>query len=217
MVATATPKPKYHGFPSKGFDWEKGKKLFVESPQRPTYDELAVEIGCAPSSVARLSADQGWAAIRAQHWEQKLVECDAGAKLAEALTHDRTITHGIASFAITTIAALSRCVESIPEEQAASTRSQTITNCTFALKNLSESVKNVGLVGLAKTLPDAKGKDGWDPRLLQQINVTVQNLTAKEEAKRAVAQEVKEVTKDNPNPLPPSARPSENTTTNTEG
>lgn len=163
-------------FGSKGYDWEKGRKLFIESAVRPTYEEVAKEVGCAVGSVSRLSAEEGWPALRAQHFEQALAKADASAVILEAIKADRTIVTGITSFAITMVASLSRCVESIKEENSASTKAQALNTASFAMKNLAEALKAVGIVGIAKKLgEDGSGNGGrWDPKILNQINLTVQ-------------------------------------------
>lgn len=167
-------------FTSKGYDWAKAREIFVGRAQRPTYDELAVEIGCAPGSLARISSEEGWPALRAQHMERQLVAADASSVLLDAVRADRTILTGVTSLAIVTLAALHRCVESVKDEKAPQTKAQALNTCSFALKNIADALRAAGIVGISRTL-DAAGKDGsnrWNPEMLQQINVTVQNLQA---------------------------------------
>lgn len=168
------------GFAPKGYDWEKARKLFVESPTRPTYDEIAIEIGCAPGSVARLSGDEGWPALRAQHMEAQLVASDASAVLLAAVKADRTILTNFTSLALVMLAALARCVESVEDDKAPQTKAQALNTCSFAMKNTADALKAIGLIGISRTL-DSGGKEAngrWDPAMLNQINVTVQNLQA---------------------------------------
>ncbi len=166
-------------YDSKGYDWEKARQIFVEQPNRPTYEELAAEIGCAPGSLARLSSEQGWPALRAQHMERQLVAADASAVLLEAVKADRTILTGFTSLAIVMIAALTRCVESVEDDKAPQTKAQALNTCAFAMKNCADGLRAVGLIGISKTLDTGKDGNGrWNPEMLQQINVTVQNLQA---------------------------------------
>lgn len=188
MVATTEPSTssatcRSTPVPSKGIEWEKARKLFIESTPRPTYGELAALIGCAEGSLSRLSSEQGWPALRAQYMERRLAESDATGQIAQALSVDRTLVDGVSSVAIVSLSALSRTVEGIKDEQAASTKANVLNTCSFALKNIAESLKAVGLVGLSKRLEGASnGKDGqWDPKLYQQINLTVQTLASRQE------------------------------------
>jgi hypothetical protein len=140
--------------------------------------------------------------------EAELVKADASAVILEAVKADRTIVHGITSFAITMIASLSRCVESVKEENSASTKAQALNTASFAMKNLAEALKHVGIVGLPRGLANegAQGGNGkWDAKILNQINLTVQQakdgLEVKEVklGKEKGVQEVQEAT-----PTPPA-------------
>ncbi len=165
-------------FAAKGIDWDAVRKTYVERPQRPTYDELALEFACAPGSLARLSSEEGWPALRARYMESQMVAADASAVILAAVRADRTILTNVTSLAILMLEKLSRCVESVQDEKAPQTKAQALNTCSFAMKNLTDALKNVGLIGVSKTL-DQAGKEGnnqWDPKFLQQINVTVQNL-----------------------------------------
>lgn len=177
-------------FTAKGIDWVAARAVFVERPQRPTYEELAKEFDCAAGSLARLSSEEGWPALRAQHMDAQLEKADASAVLLAAVKVDRTMLNGLASFAVVTIASLTRCVESIADEKAPQTKAQALNTCCFAAKNLADALRAVGIIGVSKTL-DGEGKmdnGRWDPKMLQQINIQVGAMAAQAGAGPAVGQ-----------------------------
>lgn len=168
------------GIPMRKVEWQPLRDAYVQRTTRPTYDELAVEYAVPAPAIGRCASDEGWPALRARYLDSQLVAADASGVLLAAVRADRTILTGVTSMAIVTIASLTRCVESIDDERAPQTKAQALNTCTFALKNLTDALKNVGLIGVAKTLDDeGKSANGrWDPKMLTQINVTMQGLVA---------------------------------------
>lgn len=141
--------------------------------------------------------------------EAQLAKADASGQLVQALSVDRTMTDGVSSVALVTLSALVRTVESMDEDKAASTKAQTLNTVSFALKNVADSLKAVGLVGLAKNLdPDGKAGGKWDPKILNQINLTVQQAKDGLEVKEVKAGKDKPVQDvQNVTPTPPPAVP----------
>lgn len=167
-------------FASKGIDWDGARQMFVETPERPTYEQIAQRFGCHVGAVGRMSADGGWPALRAQHMEAQLAKADAQSVILHAVKADRTIVTGFASFAVVTIARLTATVESIDDARAPQTKADAINTCTFAAKNLADALRSVGIIGVAKTLNEGKEANGqWNPEMLTQINLVVQTLAAK--------------------------------------
>ena len=112
--------------------------------------------------------------------DSQLEKADASAVLLRAVKADRTIITGYASFAVVTIARLTAIVEGVDDKKASATQAEAINTCTFAAKNLADSLKSLGIIGIAKTL-DVEGKENngrWNPGVLSQINLTVQNLVS---------------------------------------
>lgn len=72
-------------------------------------------------------------------------------------------------------------------QKSPATRAQILNTCSFAINNLANACKTVGIVGLAKELKDAANtrEGGWSPALQQQINVTIQNAVKGDVAKTA--------------------------------
>jgi hypothetical protein len=115
--------------------------------------------------------------LRAAYFERQLAKADASAVILAAVNADRTITSGFLSFAVVTIARLSQIVESVDESRAPATKADAINTCTFAARNLAESLRSIGIMGIARTLDRAKEDNGrWNPGMLNQINVVVQGL-----------------------------------------
>ncbi len=168
-------------FTPKGIDWAGARKAFVERIPRPSYDDVADEFSCAISSLQRLSSEEGWPAQRAQFMERRLAEADVNQALLEVVSGDRAVQTRITSFVLVTLEKLTACVESIEDDKAPATKANVMNTCTFALANITASLKNMGMNGLAKGL-DKAGKDaakdgtGWTPNMMAQINLTVQNL-----------------------------------------
>lgn len=167
-------------FPSKNINWGAARKAFVERVPRPTYDDIALEFGCSAGSLARFSSEDGWPAMRAQYMERQLATAEASQALLEVVSGDRAVQTRITSFVLVTLERLTACVESIEDDKAPATKANVMNTCTFALANITASLKNMGMNGLGKALDKAgkdAGKEGWTPGMMQQINLTVQTLT----------------------------------------
>jgi len=167
-------------FPIKHIDWSGARKAFVERPQRPTYEELSVEFGCASGSIGRISADEGWPALRAAYLDAALQRADAGSVLLEACKSDRTIARGYSAAAIVILSRVVAAVESVDESRAAATKLDAYNTASFCLKNLADALRSAGIIGVARSL-EAAGKElngQWNPQMLQNINVVVQGLQA---------------------------------------
>lgn len=163
------------------FDWAPLRQAFIERSPRPTYTELGEEFGITTSAVGKCSNEENWPALREAALERKLQKCDAQSVLLEAVQVDRTFIRKFANLGFVTLDKLTSTVESIQDARAAQTKAQALHTCMFAAFNLAKSLHEAGIIGVSKTLDMAGKEDNgrWNPGLLQQINVTVQNLTDK--------------------------------------
>ena len=171
-------------FIARPVDWPKVRDAFIRRPERATYAELAAEFDLNENRIKRCAADEGWTALRAAYLEEQLRVCDAGEILLAAVKVDGAIVHNFSDLALITTQQLKEIVTSINPERAPQSRADVVNTCMFALCNLARALKEVGVVGIPKGLADGAQKENgrWNPSLLSQINLTVQNLTA--EAKK---------------------------------
>ncbi len=174
--------------------YEKLREAFVTRVEKPTYATLAEEFGIPFGTIGCLAADERWQTLRAAHFEQRAKETDTLALLTKAVDHDQRAINAATDVALSIFAQLAKAAQEIPEDRAASTRAEICNALSFALKNTCDALKTIGVAGVAKSLSSiAQGDNGrWNPEMLQQINVTVQNLQAGQ-AKEAVT--VAQVTK----------------------
>lgn len=159
---------------------ELARHAFVERLERPTYHELSTEF-CLPfSTIGNAAADQSWVAMRASYLESKLVEADAASVMLEAVKVDRTLIKRFCSVTLTALDKLSVMLDSIKTENAAQTQAQALNTAAFAIKNLSDAMRSLGVIGVSRTLDHAadQGNGRPNPAMLQQINVNLTGLQA---------------------------------------
>lgn len=164
-------------------DWLAARKAFIERAERPTVTELAAEFGCTVERMNRANADEGWATLRAAHLEKQLRSGDAAVALMRAAQADSAVTHAVSNLALEVIQQLHEVVaKAATVAKAENTRANTLNTVTFALRNLTGALKEVGIVGVPKSLKESAGVDSgngrWNPAMLASLNVTVQNLMA---------------------------------------
>lgn len=162
-------------------DWLGARKAFIERAERPTVTELAAEFGCTVERMNRANADEGWATLRAAHLDKQLRSGDAAVALMRAAQADSAVTHAVSNLALEVIQQLHEVVaKAATVTKAENTRANTLNTVTFALRNLTGALKEVGIVGVPKSLKESAGVDSgngrWNPAMLQSLNVTVQNL-----------------------------------------
>ncbi len=169
--------------------YDKVRDAFVSRQPKPTYAELSAEFEIPLGTIGSMAADEGWVSLRASALERKAKESDALAVVLEAVKIDRTIVAAIGDVILIATRKISEALDGIPVTHASSTKAEIVNTCTFAIKNLTDAARNVGLTGLSKTLKDAGdlGNGRWNPEMLQQINVTVQNLQAGQAKEATVA------------------------------
>lgn len=156
------------------------RKAFVERKDRPTYEDLAKEFNVPFGTVAYHGAGECWPVLRNEYYDTQLRQADAKAIVLEVVRGDHVITKRYLSLAIASLEKMETTVARLAEEKSASTNAQTLNTVMFAAKNLSDALHNVGVIGAGKILKQAGKEDNgrWNPEMLHQLNVTVQNVIA---------------------------------------
>ena len=172
-------------FTLRTVDWPKVREAFIQRPERATYAELAAEFNLSEDRVKRAASDEGWSALRAAQLESRLKESDAATAILRAVKADATVIHGFSDLAVDTMAQLKDILDNLDKKKSVTTRANTLNTVAFAMSNLANALQKVGIVGLPKTLKDAAdpGNGSWNPKMLQSLNITVQNLLAKPAAR----------------------------------
>jgi hypothetical protein len=167
--------------PARIRDWQPLRDAFIKRSPRPTYGELSTEFGIPHGTIGVCAAEEAWPALRSAYLDKQLEEADAKSALLAAVSGDRTVTRKFLNLAIVALDKLTQTVERMDDGKSASTNAQTVNTCMFAAANLAKALHEVGIVGISKTLNQVGKEDNgrWDPKLLTQINVTVQNLQDK--------------------------------------
>jgi hypothetical protein len=160
---------------------EKVRLAFVEREDRLTYQQLADEFNVPKGTISVAAADESWISMRAAHQEKLAAKSDAMGIILKACQTDQKLINSVADVSLYLLGQILMTVQEVPAERAASTKMEILNTATFSLKNISDAIKNVGLVGFSKDL-GAAGKEAngqWNPQMLQQINVNVGEIIAK--------------------------------------
>ena len=162
-------------------DWVAARQAFIERAERPMIADLAAEFGCSVDRMTRASGDEGWATLRAAHLDRQLRNGDAAVALMRAAQADSTLTHAVSNLALEMIHQLHDLATTAGKvAKAENTRANTINTISFALRNITGALKEIGIVGVPKALKESAGVDSgngrWNPQMLASLNVTVQNL-----------------------------------------
>lgn len=171
-------------FRPRGEEWSKVRIAYIERPLRPSYAELAAEFALEEGTITRASNDEGWPMLRAQAIEQSLREAGAGEIVMKALQSSRTIVAMGENFAVRAFQLLMRLADDLEASPlAVTTKTNTLSTLTFAAVNIGQAMKHMGIVGLPRELASSAQMDNgrWKPELLQQINVTLQNISSAKE------------------------------------
>jgi len=156
------------------------RDAFVTRESRPTYDELAMEFNAPVTTVRAAALDEGWPMLRANKVNAALEAVNAGEQILTALKSSRAIVSAGENVGIIALQKITQLLEDVinDKDKAVSTRANNLNTISFAISNVAKAMKDLGIVGFAKGLQDEGAPNGkWRPELLQQINVTVQNLT----------------------------------------
>ncbi len=169
---------------------EKMRLAFIERSLLPSYAELAVEFTCPEPTVRKYAAQEGWPGMRSNYLDKQLESANAKSTLLAAVKNDTIVNRKYLNLAIVALDKLTLTLERVSDDKSPSTNAQTVNTCMFAAQNLARALHEVGIVGISKTL-DSAGKEAngrWNPEMLQQINVTVQNMTDKSKAEPTPAE-----------------------------
>lgn len=165
-------------------DWPAIRKAFIERPERPLLPDLSVEFGVSEARIQRACADEGWPALRAARLDTALRNSDAVKTLLDAARTEGTVQRAVSNLALELVQQLHEVAVEAgnAKGKAENTRANTLNTVTFALRNLTGALKDVGLVGLPRALKSQPGmadeQGRWNPAMLQALNVTVQNIVA---------------------------------------
>jgi hypothetical protein len=178
--------------PQRSVDWQPLRDAFVQRSPRPSYSELSAEFNVPITTISICASEEAWTSLRAQFLETRLREADASAVLLEAIKIDRTLIRTVSDLALVALNRLKHEIERLTDEKAPSTNVEVLNTCSFAAANFTRALKDTGVIGLPKGM-SAEGKElngRWNPEMLQQINVTVQNLTAQTKGETVVPAQV---------------------------
>jgi len=153
---------------------------YVEREIKPTLDELSEEFGGSVARISKVSVDESWGIARADRIEKRLLAAEAGQIILKAVSGDQSLSDAAKNTALIVLRQLGELAERLDQTKADSTRADVLNNISFALSNTCNALKTMGVVGISKTLNDAGKEDNgrWNPQMLSQINLTVQNLVA---------------------------------------
>ena len=181
MKVTTTLPMRQTVIAPREFNWVGLRRAYIERAERATYAELGREFNISEDRVKRAAADEGWSVLRAGHLEAQLRSGDAAVALLRAAKADSAITHAVTNLALEVIQQLHEVVaRAATASKSENTTGNTLNTVTFALKNLTGALKEMGVVGVPKVLRDSAGVENgngrWNPQMLASLNVTVQNL-----------------------------------------
>lgn len=164
--------------PARTVDWQPLRDAFVKRSPRPTYAELSAEFSVPVGTIGVCASEEAWNSLRAQHLENKLREADASDILLEAIKIDRTLIRAVADLALVAFTAIKQQVDRLNDkERAPAGNLDALNTAGFATANFTRALKDCGVIGLPKGMGEGKEDNGrWDPKMLSQLNVTVQNI-----------------------------------------
>ena len=167
-------------------DWPAIRRAFIERPERPLLSDLSVEFGVSEARISRACSDEGWPALRAARLDDALRSSDAVKALLDAARTETTVQRAVSNLALEIVQQLQEVTAEAGKAKgkAENTRANTLNTVTFALRNLTGALKEVGLVGLPKALKAGGGmaddQGRWNPQMLQALNVTVQTIVGQQ-------------------------------------
>lgn len=179
-------------------NWSEIRKAYVERELQPSLDELSAEFGPVKSKISAMSVAESWPLARAARLESIVDTAETAVALSHAIRGDQTIQAAAKTAALGILRGLVQLGEELGEEAGSDgaepgkkkvgprVRAETLNSMSFALANVSKTMRDLGITGVAAKLGDlGAGKSAgagkgaaWTPSLLSQINLTVQNLTA---------------------------------------
>ncbi len=180
-------------------NWQPIREAYVQRSPKPTYTELSKEYAVSISRISEVSSEEVWDNLRAGFAEQRLKEAGASELVLRAIQNEGVILNGARDIAAKVLIGLRVILEELGDADKApkslGARADIINTVTFALANMGKFLESLGLVGMHKELRKVRREgeqngSGWEAGVMQQINVTVQNLQS--QAKAAESEKVVE-------------------------
>lgn len=161
------------------------RRMFCESDERPSFAELSEKTGIGIRTIHHRASVDGWLEQRAAHMDRKHLAARAEGLVAEAASRvNQPLIDNFASAALALLERVTLEMLRLTDETKPSSNVQVLSSASFVLLNTANACKALGLVGLPKALADV-GKEAngrWNPQMLSQLNVTIQNMTEKAKA-----------------------------------
>lgn len=198
-MSTQIEAPKKKNVGRNIVEWQPIREAYCQRSPRPSYTELSEEFSVSLSGISSVASEEAWDVLRAGYAEQKLKESGAATLLLKAIEGEGVILTGAREITTRVLIGLRVLLEELSDADKApkslGSRADILNTVTFALANLSKFMESVGLVGMHKELRklkhEGKADGSWENGVMQQINVTVQNLQS--EAKQAGASKAQPV------------------------
>jgi len=185
---------------SSARNWSEIRNAYIEREIQPSLESLAAEFGPSMQKISRVSTAESWPLMRAARLEKLVDVAETSIALAHAVAGDRSIQSAAKTAALGILRGLVQLGEELGEEAGSDgaepgkkkvgprVRAETLNSMSFALANVSKTMRDLGITGVATKLEGiAGGKSGagksgagagWSPSMLSQINLTVQTLAA---------------------------------------
>jgi len=180
-------------------NWSEIRNAYIEREIQPSLESLAAEFGPSMQKISRVSTAESWPLMRAARLEKLVDAAETSIALAHAVAGDRSIQSAAKTAALGILRELGALSEELAEERSKEVdpkakkkgdraRAGTLNDMSFALANVSKTMRDLGITGVAAKLDGigagkgAGGKAGagaaWSPTMLSQINVTLQGMQA---------------------------------------
>lgn len=189
------------GFTPVDHKWDEALEFYLSSSPCATYVSVAERFEIPVGTLGRAASEEDWPALRKKRQELALLESNAMQMLTEAAQKGTAVPGMAGEVAMVIFAGLLTHLGQMEKATCKPSYAvQVYQNASFCLLNTANACKSLGIVGLPKELAELGkshgGVDGhgkWDKQLLQQINVTVQGLTAQAQPLAKKAEPVTEL------------------------
>jgi hypothetical protein len=168
-------------------NWPAVRDAYVNESPKPTYADLSVRFNVPVGTISRVCSDEAWPDLRAARLavvSQTSGTLELIATAAKNESAASSLAFEAATAALGSIVGALRDLESQSDLKPRA-RLDMLQTATFALLNAANACDRFGIIGLPKALKRAAQDSGdtprnqdWSPKLLAQLNVTVQTLQA---------------------------------------
>ena len=168
-------------------DWPSIREAYVTESPKPTYTELSERFNAPIARISRVASDEGWAEMRAHRLERADEHAQTLALLHKAAKDSEEATSMTLDVMRSIYGALLRGFALMEKDPDAKSRAlfDSANTASFAVSNTCNALHRVGILGFPGSVKRSASETGgvlpnghWDPKLMQQINVTVQNMQA---------------------------------------